>query len=271
VVRIYLPPVSASSCAPGRMVPASFTFLIPLNPESLQMIRSLLPSIRGSSLLGSLSLAFMAGSLFLASENLEAQVTVVPQAGIYAPLSDLGELRDDTGETLLELGRRESTLAFGATFETGDPESSVLGVRAGFGFATRSDVPIQGVGCEDCAARSSLLTAGAALVLHPFPRLALLRPYLVAGGGVAYYDFDDEELREEGWQNALQDQAQAQLHLGLGTHLFLGPLRPRIELGAHISRFNPTDESITPLGVTGVGEGDRQANLFLMVGIPFGG
>ncbi len=253
------------------MGPAILTSLILLNPESSNMIRFPLSSIPGSSILGSLSLALTAGLLSLAAQNLEAQVTVVPQAGIYAPLSDLGELRDDTGETLLELGRRESTLAFGATFETGDPESSAVGVRAGIGFATRSDVPVQGVGCEDCAARSSLLTVGAALVLHPFPRLALLRPYLVAGGGVAYYDFDDEGLREEGWQNALQDQAQAQLHLGLGTHLFLGPLRPRIELGAHISRFNPSDESITPQGVTGIGEGDRQANLFLMVGIPFGG
>lgn len=233
------------------------------------MTHARVSSRRASSVLTSLALT--AGLLLLVAPNLEAQVSVVPQVGIYAPLSDLGELQDDTGETLLDLGRRGSTLAFGALVETGDPGSSAVGVRLGVGFATRSEVPIEGVGCESCAARSSLLTAGAALVLHPFPRFALLRPYLVAGGGVAYYDFDDEELRDEGWQNVLRDQAQGQIHLGLGTHLFLGPLRPRIELGTHISRFEPTDESITPLGVTGVGEGDRQANFFLMLGIPFGG
>jgi hypothetical protein len=209
------------------------------------------------------------GLLSLLPDHGEAQLKVVPQVGLYAPVADLGEIRDNAGQTLVELGRRESTLALGVELEWGRSESS-LGVRGGVAHATRSEIPIQGVGCADCSARSSLTAVGAALVVRPFPQMALVRPLLLAGGGVLYHDFDDRQLREENWTDVLVNQSQPYLHLGMGTHLFLGPLTPQIEFSARVSGFDPGGgpPSVNPPQF--MTSGDRQTNLFLTVGIPLG-
>lgn len=212
----------------------------------------------------------LALSLFLALPALGyAQIKVVPQVGVYAPVSDLGELRDNTGETLLELGRRESTLALGLDLEWAGDESP-LGLRGGVAYATQSTIPIDGMGCVDCSARGSLASAGAALLMRPFPRMALIRPYLLGGGGILYYDFDARELEDENWGDILVDQSKPYLHLGIGTQLFLGIFTPQVELSARISGFDPGQGSQAGNGAPFLTSGDRQTNLFLTVGIPLG-
>lgn len=207
---------------------------------------------------------FLLAGLFLASPA-EGQLRVIPQLGLYAPTSDLGELRDDAGGTLLELGRQSSTLALGLAVELG-LETSGLGWRVGASYATASTVPVVGPDCPECAARATLLAAGGAAVIRPLPPMMVAHPYLLVGGGVVRYGFSDEDLREEGWRNVLRNQTRPQLHVGIGTSLSLGAFEPRIELSAHVADFEPGEG---PEG-TAHADDERQTELFFTIGLPFG-
>ncbi len=197
----------------------------------------------------------------------EAQLRIVPFVGAHAPLSDLGELRDEAGTTLLELGRSASSAAFGVGFEVGGAEGG-LGARLGLAYAGQGRVPIRGFGCSDCAARGSLLSAGGGLLLRPLPRYLFVQPHFVIGGGYLWYGFDDDDLRGEGWDQVLVDQRRRYLELGAGTTLHLRVLRPQVELRMKISGFDPGDG---PSELSASGSGGRQGNLYLTVAIPLGG
>ncbi|TVP55955.1 MAG: hypothetical protein EA351_09055 [Gemmatimonadales bacterium] len=194
-----------------------------------------------------------------------AQVSLLPSVGVYSPLSDLLDVRDEEGMPLFEAGRKNSTLALGLAAELGSPAAS-WGARVQLGYATASEVPVEGVGCEDCELRSTLLTATAGVILRPFPELLILRPHLLLGGGVKRYGFDRDDLEAEGWDQVLRDQTQPTLHLAAGGALRLGIVTPRFEIGALISRIDGVgDES----GLSS--SDDLQTDLFLMVSIPLVG
>ena len=195
-----------------------------------------------------------------------AQISLMPVAGLYTPLSDLLDARDDEGMPILEAGRKSSTLALGLAAELGMPDASVGG-RIHLGYATSSDVPVGGVGCEDCELRSTLLTATAGVIFRPLPALAILRPHFVVGGGVKRYDFDREDLEREGWEGVLRNQTRPTVHLAAGGTLQLGIVAPRFELGAFISRIEGVSGGESSL----TSRDDLQTDLFLTVAIPLVG
>ena len=190
----------------------------------------------------------------------EAQFRILPSAGLYSPLSDLTETRDADGESVIEAGRKASTLALGIGAE-------IHAFRLQLNYATSSDVPLSGVGCESCELRSTLLTATAGIVLHPFPDLVILRPHFLVGGGVKRYGFERGDLEDEGWTEVLRNQTQPTLHLAVGSTFHLGVIHPQVELGAYLSRIDGISNGSSDF----TSDDDIQTDLFLTVAIPIFG
>lgn len=202
------------------------------------------------------------------TEPLDAQTSIrlLPQVGAYAPLSDLGELREN-GQTTLEAGRRASTLAWGLGLEVG-PAQERTSLRLHLGYGTDGDIPVGGLDCESCSARSTLLTASAAAVLRPIPRLVLVQPYFLMGAGVKRYDFRVRDMDSDRWEELFRDQVRPMLQAGVGTELSLLGLRTQWELNAFMSRYRMGS---SPQGASSHGDGDLQTDVFLTLSIPLGG
>ncbi len=240
---------------------------MPNDPNHLARGGQVLPS-RPRLQRGGTALALTAlSTLFspLAPHSLEAQVRFVPSMGAYAPLSEVGEIRDGEGASVLEAGRRASTLALGAGVEVG-PLRGLANLRGEVTWATSADVPVRGIGCTDCELRSSVLATSAALVFRPFLDLMVVQPYLVLGAGAVRYDFDWRDMGNEGPGDYFRDQTRPTLQLGLGAQFHLGGLRPRLELNGHFSRYEPGASHPDLRGTD-----DRQSSLLLTLGIPLGG
>lgn len=215
-----------------------------------------------------LAVALAITTLSLSPQPLEGQASVrlLPQVGAYAPLSDLGELREN-GQTRLEAGRRASTLAWGLGLEVG-PAREGTSLRLHLGYGTDGDIPVGGLDCESCSARSTLLTASAAAVLRPIPRLVLVQPYFVAGAGVKRYDFRVRDMDSDRWEELFRDQVRPMVQAGVGTEVSLLGLRTQWELNAFMSRYRMGS---SPEGASSHGDGDLQTDLFLTLSIPLGG
>jgi hypothetical protein len=195
----------------------------------------------------------------------QAQLRFLPSVGMYAPLEDLGSIRDSGGQVLVDAGKHDATLAFGLGIELLDPDG-LLSLRGQLGYATSADVPIDGIGCTDCELRSTLLTATAAVVVRPVPRLAVVQPFVVVGGGIKRFDFDREDLSSDGFIDGFRDQSRPAFQLGTGLQFALGGFRPVVELSAYLSRFE-----VEPEGAGQTGSDERQVDLMLTVAIPLGG
>lgn len=200
-----------------------------------------------------LALALLPGFLLLTPAHGEAQLRFVPQAGLYASVSDLGTV--DSPEGALNVGEQDSSLAFGLTLDF--ESEGALGFRLSGTYGTDSEVPVGGIGCTgaDCELRSTVLGLSAAAVLRPFSPGFPLRPYLLAGGGLKHYNFDfgaDSPLKE-----AFGDESMATGVLGLGLEWNLAILRGTLEVTDYFS------ESV-------LDDGDTQHDFFVMVGLILG-
>jgi len=203
--------------------------------------------------ISSLALVLSVGLLFLAPTRGVAQLRIVPQAGLYASVSDLGTV--DSPEGALEVGEQDTSLAFGVTLDFGSERA--LGFRLSGAYGTDSEIPVGGIGCTgvDCELRSTLLGLTAAAVLRPFPSGFPFRPYVMAGGGFKRYNFDfgsNSPLEE-----AFGDESVATGMLGLGMEWNLAILRGTLEVTDHFS------ESV-------LNDGDTQHDFFVMVGLILG-
>jgi hypothetical protein len=175
------------------------------------------------------------------------QVRLIPQVGLYAPTTELPSL-----DGAVDFGKRESSLAFGVAVE-------LASLRVGVLHATEGEIPIDGVGCTDCA-RSTLTTATASLVIRPLPEIALVRPFVLLGGGVKRYGFTADDLDDEGVEAVLSDENDLTGHLGLGAELGLGGLSVLVEVQDLVSRFD----------AEGV-DARFQHDLFFTIGVALGG
>jgi len=196
----------------------------------------------------------------------EAQtgVRLIPQVGISAPLSSLGEVRNG-GTSLFEAGRKSSTLALGAALEAGNFQSGTS-ARVQVAYATESAVPVGGFECVNCEARVSLLAATAAATFRPVPRIVLAQPHFITGAGVKRYDFDPRDMGEgDSWSSVLRDQTRFTGQLGAGVEMSLLGFRPQLELTAYLSRFQAGESE------SGSESGSFQTDLFLMLSLPLGG
>lgn len=198
------------------------------------------------------SLAFLLG----APAGLSAQgARIIPWVGLYAPTSDLGSVTGGEGVSgAVDFGEKESSLAFGAALELGERDQ-MLGFRIGAAYATESEVPIDGVGCTDCA-RSTLLTGTADLVFRPLPRLLVVQPYALGGAGLKRYSFDFDQ----GVGTLADDQSKFTGHVGVGAQLSLAILNLNVEISDYVSGID--------LGQDGE-DGDTQHDLFFTLGLVF--
>lgn len=196
--------------------------------------------------------ALLPGLLLLPSPGV-SQLRVIPQAGLYASVSDLGTVGSTEGA--LEVGEHETSMALGLTLDM--VSASPIGLRISGLYGTRTEVPVGGIGCTGtaCDLRSTLLGLSASAVLRPFSGGFPLQPYFVAGGGVKRYNFDfgsDSPLKD-----AFGDESLAAWVLGVGVDWDLGLARGTLELTDYLS-----DSAIRT--------GDRQHDFFLMLGIILG-
>lgn len=191
-------------------------------------------------------------------EPLEAQrAELIPQVGFFTPLTSLGTAEDGNGDSFA-LGERERGFAYGVAVQFGG--LTPVGVRGSLLFGTGSDVPVTGPGCaeDECAIGNNLRTITGALLIRPLPRLVVVRPYLLAGGGWKRFGFNDADLGNRGLEMALEDQTNTAWQLGAGVDLNLGATALVVELNDFISGFDVEEEK---------GEGKTQHDIFLTVGL----
>ncbi len=193
-----------------------------------------------------------ASVLALASPG-SAQLRLIPRAGLFAPVTDLGTVSSPSGAR--SVGQHQASFAYGLTLELA--AASPVSLRATLLYGSRSRVPVGGIGCtgSECDLRSTLLTLTGSLALRPFPAGLPLRPYLLAGGGLKRYDFDfggDPSIRD-----AFRSDSHATALLGVGLDWNLLILRGDLVLTDLIS-------------ASVLDTGDRQHDFFLTVGLFLG-
>lgn len=207
--------------------------------------------------------ALVAAALFGGARDAAAQFRLLPSVGLYVPVTDIGRVQKAGLQEVVDFGRAQSTLAFGLIGELGDGEGSAL--RLNLAYATASDIPVSGVGCETCSARSTLLIATAAAVIRPIPEIVALRPYLLVGVGIKRYNFDPKNFEEEGFGGVLGDQTKPTVQLGLGTDVDVLGLGLFTEVSAYLNNIDPIDESV------GISDSNIQADFVWTAGIALGG
>lgn len=183
----------------------------------------------------------------------QGQLRVIPQVGLYAPVSDLSPGFSGA----VDIGKQESTLALGAALDFRGDAS--LGFRLGGVFATASDVPVDGVGCANCEARNTVLALTGAAVIRPTPMLGILRPYALAGAGGKWYNFSFPSGGDQ-LEDVLEDTTQLTFQLGAGVEFDLRVLRMNVELSDYISSYEATG-----------GSSERQHDMVLSLGLILGG
>ena len=198
---------------------------------------------------GVLALA-VAGGLLLPHVG-EAQTRVIPQIGLYVPANSFGEVSDGGFDGAIELGKKESTRAYGLGLEWGG--GGFVGLRGNLAYATSSDVPISGVGCGVCSSRSTMMALTGGVVVRPF-RLLFIEPYLIGALGVKRYDFSRSQIGEV----FLDDRNVRTYQLGVGGELDLGPLSGIVEISDYVS-----DRAVQI-------PGERQHDFIVSFGIGFG-
>jgi hypothetical protein len=207
-------------------------------------------------MLRAISCAAVAALVLLPPRGADAQLRVIPQIGVYAPFADL-----PSPSEAADAGKKESTLAYGVAAELGTPDK--VSFRVNLMHATDSDVPVPSLGCSSDCQRSTVTTASATLVLRPLPRIILVQPFLLAGGGVKRYDYTREDFQDEGLQSLFDDQNRLTAHLGVGAEVGLGIVRLTAEISDLMSRFD-ADQA-------GSGSNDLQHDAFFTVGLVIGG
>lgn len=174
-------------------------------------------------------------------------------AGAYEGLNGLGEVRGTGGE-VLELGKIERSLAFGAGLQIGLGASVAL--RGSALFTEKSEIPVRGP-C-DCRPEASLVILSGALLLRPASGALFVRPYLLLGGGLKRHAMNEEVIHDAGFPSFRGDQERGTARLGVGLELDLGVLEALVELSDHVSTFRPSGD-----------DDELQNDLFLIAGLRF--
>jgi hypothetical protein len=188
-------------------------------------------------------------SLFLFPALAQGQIRLIPQAGLYASVSDLGTV--NTTDGALDVGKNESSLALGLTLDLGS--NNALGFRVTGLYGTKTDVPVGGVGCggSACDLRSTLLGVSGSGVLRALSPSSPLRPYVLGGIGMKRYDFSFSSQSQI--EDAFDDDSKIGVVLGVGFELNLLVLKGNVEL-------------VDMIGGSVVDGGDTQHDFFLTVG-----
>ena len=208
---------------------------------------------KGNLMIRTISAFSILLALLLFAAPGSAQTRIIPQVGLYASVSDLGEV--DTADGIRSVGAHESSLAYGVTLDFAS--HNTLGFRITGLYGSKSEVPVDGVGCtgSECDLQTTLLGVSGSVVLRLLPPSSPFRPYVLGGGGMKRFDFEfssDSQL-----EDAIGDESQGSLVLGAGLDWDLGFLSGNLELTDFIS------DSI-------LDGGDRQHDFFLTIGLILG-
>ena len=200
-------------------------------------------------------------SYALLASEIEGQVRFIPQIGVYSAVDDPGSIRGASG--LYDIGRYESTFAYGASVEFAGRES--VGFRLGGLYVSEAETAVTavtGVGCETgCRAGVDLLSVTGAVILRPFRDLPVAQPYVVAGGGLKRFNFDPNDFGD-GVGQIFSDESEWAGLLGVGAEVDLGGFALTLEVADH---FHWSD-----FGISGA-ESRRMDDFFFTAGIVLGG
>lgn len=186
---------------------------------------------------------------------------LLPSVGLYVPVADIGRVQKAGVEGVIDFGRAESTLAFGLTGAFSDEEG--LGLRLNLMYATASDIPVSGVGCGTCSARSTLLVGTVSGALRPIPEFVGIRPYVLVGLGLKRYNFDPKNFDD--LDGVLDDQTQGTVQLGLGTDVNLLGLGLFAEVNSYLNNLDPIKKA------AGVSDSQVQYDFVFSLGVALGG
>jgi hypothetical protein len=151
-------------------------------------------------------------------------ITITPQIGVYVPGNDLDELRSGAETVKVD---REGALALGLNVELGFLRGTVA-------YASAATLTRSGLTGDTEVGDGKLLAAAGDIVLRPIPRLLILQPYLLVGGGLRRADYDYDE---DGVANAFpENDSDFALHAGIGADLVIGPLGVSAEITDFISK-----------------------------------
>lgn len=182
-------------------------------------------------------------------------IRLIPQVGVYVPVSELGEVTGDGFDGAYSFGKKESTRAYGLGVEIGG--GGFVGLRGSAAYATSSEIPFSGFGCTTCQGRSSMMALTAGAVVRPF-RLLLVDTYFLGGIGVKRYDFSASNV-DDLVSGSLDNRYERAYQLGVGAELNLGFLSGLVEVADYIS----TGESLD-------GTTDRQHDFVVSIGLGLG-
>lgn len=200
-------------------------------------------------------LTLVAFGLFSPNVLNAQSVRLIPQVGVYVPVTDLGEVTGDGFDGAYDFGKKESTRAYGLGVEIGG--GGFVGLRGTAAYATSSEIPFSGVGCSTCQGRSSMMALTGGVVLRPF-RLLLVDTYFLGGIGVKRYDFSASDV-DELVSGSLDNRYERAYQLGIGAELNLGFLSGLVEVADYISTGQLLD-----------GTTDRQHDFVVSVGLGLG-
>jgi len=160
-------------------------------------------------------------------------VSITPMVGAYVPAGSFGEIREAANDLERE---RESTFGLGLNAEIG-------WLRASLAYATGAQINESGVANRNNLGEGSVLVGTAAAVIRPIPRLLIVQPYLVAGGGFKNqnFNYDDETDVSDAFP---EDETDLTLHVGLGADIALGRFSIIAEISDFISQNNEDDWNV---------------------------
>ena len=152
-----------------------------------------------------------------------AQIGVTPQIGFYVPGDDFESIR--AGADSIKVNK-EGSLALGLTVDFGM-------LRGSLAYASSATLNSSG-GTGGEVGEGKLLAAAADLVLRPIPRILVLQPYLLVGGGLRRADYSYET---DALENAFpKNESDFALHAGIGADVMLGGLGLSAEITDFISK-----------------------------------
>ena len=172
--------------------------------------------------------AFAFGIAAIGPAGVNAQgVSVTPMVGAYVPGGSFGQIR----EAAIDVEReRQSTFGLGLNVEMG-------WLRGSIAYATGAQINESGVSDRENLGEGSVLVGTADLVIRPIPRLLIVQPYIVAGGGLKNQNFEYDQDTDV--SDAFpRDDTDPTLHVGVGADIMLGRLGIVAEISDFISRNN---------------------------------
>ena len=157
-------------------------------------------------------------------------ITITPQIGVYVPGDDFESLRAGADSVRVN---NEGSLALGLNVELGF-------LRGTLAYASAATLSRRGVTGETEVGEGKLLAAAVDFVWRPLPRLIVVQPYLLVGGGLrrADYSYDTDGL--DAFPENASDFA---VHAGIGADFVLGPVGVSAEITDFISKNEEDDWS----------------------------